>query len=141
MLQKLSRGESKSIAKYLVVGVCSFATEYASFVSLTSGLGIDYRVANIISVLLAFVVNFLLNRYFVFEQSGPLASKNTARQLSRYSLLVGFNIIASTTLIGWLLHLGVASYIAKLIAIVMTTSWTYILYKKVIFTHQHKDTQ
>jgi putative flippase GtrA len=125
--------QKRAFVRYGFVGGASFIVEYSSFLLLYGSIGIDYRIANIGSMLLSLSFNFILNRRMVFGIKGAFLSKKTSVHLTKYLALAVFNILMSTLVIGALVHWGVKEYVAKLIAIMLVVSWTFIIYKTIIF--------
>jgi len=103
------------------------------FVALTSLLKIDYRLSNVISIVAAVSLNFVLNRNYVFENTNIIVNSRNSKQFIKYIVLLLFNMIMSTVIVGSLISMGIKSYISKLISIIMIVSWTYFVYKTVIF--------
>ena len=132
-MKMLSTIDIRQLLKYVFTGGLSFAIEYSSFLLFASFMKIDYRLSNIASMLIALSINFYLNRRYVFMANGGLESSSVSTQFIKYIILLVFNIIASTAIIGLLVDREVEKYIAKLIAVMLVVSWTYLAYKLVIF--------
>lgn len=117
------------LLRYVLAGGLSFSFEYAVFISVVYGFGLDPATGQAISYISTLIVNFLLLRSWAFK------SKDGAKiqHLVKYCLLVVFNLPATTLLIGWLTAVGLAALIAKIIVVVLTTVWNYIVYDKLIF--------
>lgn len=112
---------------YLIVGGGSALIDIGLFQALYS-FGIHPIPANVTSLLISTVFNFLMNRNVTFKSTA-----NPARSLILYLLLLAFNICFSSTAINLMIGYGIHSLIAKLIALVCTTSWNFVLYRKVVF--------
>ncbi len=113
-------------------GALSFCVENLFFNLFFYIVALNYVASNIGSISIALVVNFFVNRYFVFQ----LVKGNSIKQFVRYLILVACNLTVSTLLIGMLLQAGVEGYIAKFVVTVIIVCWTYIIYNKVIFKEQ-----
>ncbi|HHX17239.1 MAG TPA: GtrA family protein [Clostridium sp.] len=88
-----------------------------------------YLFANAIAYVVAFWVNFLLNRYWSFK-----SKVNIFKQLRQYSILFIFNLIATSALLYFLSdEIGIMPKISKILVMGMVVCWNFILYKKVIY--------
>lgn len=123
----------RRIFRYLFVGVITVIFEYSTFVVLNQLLHVNYKLSNVCSMIVAVLINFTLNKYFVFKIEPSSARSNTQIQFLRYIVLFLFNLMLSTFIIGLLVRTGLKTYIAKLVSICVITAWTYLIYKAVIF--------
>lgn len=114
---------------YLFVGGLTFIVEFASFLLLREFVSLSVSASQIVSYSLALVFNFTCLRRFVFSAGSP----SSRRQLGRYLLLVIFNLIVSTLLIRWLVHVGLPPAVAKLGTIALVAVWNFIIYKRFVF--------
>lgn len=112
---------------YLLVGGTSAAIDVGVF-QLFYFFGCRVAVANLISLTVSTAYNFLLNKNITFN-----SATNPIKSLVLYILLLIFNYCFSSCAIGALIDFGVYSAVAKIIALVITTTWNFVLYRKVIF--------
>jgi len=119
------------IIKYVVSGAISFGVENGSFLFLFYAWQVNVAVANVLSIAVALLVNFALNKYFVFNNAS--SSLKTRHQFARYVPLVSFNVLVSTLLVSALVHWRVPGFIAKPSVTLVVASWTYLAYKRFIF--------
>jgi putative flippase GtrA len=75
-------------ARFLVVGLVSFAFDYGLFFVLFHYFGVQYIVASTISFSLSLILNYFLTLKFVFEAK---KDRNVALEFAIY---VGLNIVA-----------------------------------------------
>lgn len=120
------------LVRFGASGLATAATDYGTF-ALLYGLGAHLVVATISSLTAGFIMSFLLNKKVVFRTGQAGAASSTRRQLLFYSLLVAFNMLFTYAFIAVMQHMGISAYIAKGLAIVAITSWSFVLYKKIIF--------
>lgn len=129
MLKKII--ESKDIivqfSKYIGIGGFSAICELSLF-TIFERLGVSVFISNISSVIIATVINYLLNRFWAFK-----AKKSSIKSLVLYLCLFAFNITFSSNFIVFLSNTGVNSIIAKLISMILITLWNFVLYKKIVF--------
>lgn len=118
------------VLRYVTAGGLSFLFEYAVFIFVVYGFGFGPEVGQAISYILTLIVNFVLLRSWAFKSKDR---DNIRHHLVKYCLLVVFNLPATTILIGWLTAVGLAALIAKIVVVVLTTVWNYIVYDKLIF--------
>lgn len=120
---------SRSFRRYLFVGFSTVAIDYALLVLFrhffTSGLVSAVSIAYWTSI----AYNFTLNRYWSFEASSGMVP----RQLFLYGCLLIFNYLVTLGIVWGLESMGLSEYIAKLIALGVTVTWTYLFYKKIVF--------
>ncbi len=117
-------------ARFLVVGVASFAVDYGIFFVLFHYFDVQYIVASTISFTLSLVLNYFLTLKFVFEAR---PGRNVALEFAFY---IGLNIIALglNQLILFLTVdlLGVSPLIGKLIATAVVLVYNFISRKLLI---------
>jgi putative flippase GtrA len=101
-------GRSRGV-RFLTVGVLSVAVDTGSLYVLHGVLKVWLPVATALAYLVAFVVNFGLNRLWVFADNGQLFG-----QLWRYLLLVAVNLGATVLLVSGLAATGLPYLVAKL---------------------------
>lgn len=113
--------------RYLLVGGGSAAIDIGLFQALYS-FGIAVALANAVSLSISTVFNFLMNRNITFKSAA-----NPMRSAIAYLLLLVFNMLFSSLAITILIDIGLHSLPAKLAALACTTSWNFVLYRKVVF--------
>lgn len=113
--------------RYLLVGGGSAAIDVGLFQALYS-FGVEAALANVVSLSISTVFNFLMNRNVTFKSAA-----NPVRSVVAYLLLLAFNMAFSSFAITALIGFGWHSLLAKLVALACTTSWNFVLYRKVVF--------
>ncbi|MEU5880328.1 GtrA family protein [Spirillospora sp. NPDC047279] len=124
----LRRVLSHSFPRYLIIGGLSFAVDFGALYVAHGLLHIWLPVATTLAFLLAFVVNFGLNRVWAFESEG-----HVGRQLVLYLLLVALNTVLTVVVVSGLAALGVQYLIAKTVATAALTVLNYLAYRKWVF--------
>lgn len=125
---------SLHLTKYLVAGCAAFAAEYLSFYVMISSFGVALYVANTLSFCIGLMTSFLLNRLWTF--GGKQYSKGASHQLSFYIILATANLMLTNLLVAIFTNAGINPKIGKLIAMIVTSSWNFILFKYIIFRHK-----
>jgi putative flippase GtrA len=119
-----------SAVRYLFVGGSTFVIDVGLLILLREKFHFSLTAANTISYWTAIIYNFVLNRWWSFSA----AEKNSLRRhASTYLILLIFNYLFSSvfiSVVGHVMHAG----IAKALAVLIQMSWTYLVYKRVIFT-------
>ncbi len=120
---------SKSFRRYVFVGASTVAIDYFVLVILRRGFsgGLVYSISA--AYWTSIVYNFTLNRYWSFEAAKGMIPK----QLFFYGCLLLFNYLVTLGVVWGLESLGLSEYIAKLFALALTITWTYVFYKKIVF--------
>ena len=121
---------NRKLLRYVLTGGLSFLFEYTVFIFVVYGFGLKPEVGQAVSYISTLIVNFLLLRSWAFRSKD---GDKIRQHLVKYCLLVVFNLPATTLLIGWLTAVGLAALIAKIVVVVLTTVWNYIVYDKLIF--------
>ncbi|SEK62027.1 GtrA family protein [Parapedobacter koreensis] len=57
------------LTKFVIVGLCCAAVEFGVFSFLVHIQAIDYLIANVIAVVIAIILNYVLSRKYVFQKS------------------------------------------------------------------------
>lgn len=118
-----------SLLRYIIIGGTTFALDFFLLVFLHSVTGINLLVAATVSYWLSIAFNFLANRYWSFGATDT----HIVKHLVSYLCLLGFNYLFTLAFLAVATEVGMHYTIAKVIAVAIQTSWTYIAYKKVIF--------
>lgn len=137
MSKKLShkdRVELKRIAEYLVTGGAWFWSGYAMFALCYSLLGLDIVPAKIISYTFGLIVNFVLERLWVFKAKDP--THQIEKVTGRYVALSVVNLGIDTLIVWGLAQAGVTPYIGQFVSAGFFTIWNYIWYKLWVFARQ-----
>lgn len=105
---------------------------------LLTHFGLDKLVANIISSTIAFVFSFFANKKYTFQTTDT----NIAREMVLFVIVTLTGLWVLQTAVIWLttplavaiLHnTSVALIASKLVATVVSMTWNYVLYSKLVF--------
>lgn len=122
---------------YAVVGFSAFCVEYFSFLALISLFdlgGYPILFAQIISFLLALIVNFYGSRYISFARSDTVYKHGLKRQVTLFLALAFINLMLSSLIIILMVYqLLISAELAKLITMAMVVMWNYLFLNRVIF--------
>ncbi|HKX23883.1 MAG TPA: GtrA family protein [Candidatus Saccharimonadales bacterium] len=121
----------KSVLKFLVVGVVSFAIDYGLLLILHDVFGAQLNVATTIAYLTGLMVNFTLNKVWTF--SAPKGAKQSAKQALQYGILVVFNLLATNIIVSAAEASNVGPEFSKPIATAAIMVLNYVVYQRIIF--------
>lgn len=117
-------------ARFLVVGLLSFAFDFGLFFVLFNYFGVQYLLASTISFSLSLVLNYFLTLRFVF-----VAQEGRNRALE-FTIYVGLNIVAlglnQLILFLAVAGLGASPLIGKLVATAVVLVYNFISRKLLI---------
>jgi putative flippase GtrA len=119
---------SGTVVRYVGVGVLSLVVDAGTLGLLYEVAGWPLWLATSAGFWLSFTVNFLANKYVTFG-----ARAHGARQLVRYSVLVGLNYLANLGLVTGLVALGLAAVPAKVIAVALLSILNFLAYRQWVF--------
>jgi len=137
MSERLAR-----ILRFVIVGCVNTAVDIALLFALTSA-GVSLVLANIVSTSVALGVSFVLNRRFTFRSFG-----RRGRQLALFLAvtLFGLWVLQPIVIQLTLTPLGnndiepsVALLIGKLLATVVSMTWNYVAYSRLVFRGDTRD--
>lgn len=119
----------RTLILYGIIGCIASGLDFITFTVLVSVTGINYILANCISVLVGIVTSFLLNRNFNFKV------RDKSRRRFVIFLLVGLSGLALSNIILWICinQLGVKEIVSKLLSIGLVVFFQFLLNKNVTF--------
>ena len=128
---------SRTLGRFVIVGGLNTALDFGILIGLTM-LGLDKIVANIISSTTAFIFSFFANKKYTFKTTDT----NVAREMVLFVIVTLFGLWVLQTLVIWLTTpMAVAIFhdtsyaliASKLLATVVSMTWNYLLYSKLVF--------
>jgi putative flippase GtrA len=120
---------SHPLVRYILVGGSTFVLDLGLLILLKEKAGFSLALATSIAYWVAIIYNFILNRYWTFSVS---ERENLHRHILNYLVLLGFNYLFTVlfvSIVGRHIYFG----LAKAIAVIIQTTWTYFVYKNYIF--------
>jgi putative flippase GtrA len=120
----------KEILRYILAGGLSFVFELAILVTLKNVAGLSATISTAIAFWFGLAASFLLQKIFAFKDYEKTLGK-ISKQIGSYMILVGFNYIFTILFVSFFPE---KYYIyTRTIALILTTCWNYLIYKKIIF--------
>jgi putative flippase GtrA len=123
----------RQFIRYAVSGLVAFGVEYGSFYLLFVVGGMYLLAANALSFCCGLITAFMLNRLWAF--SAHEYNKKASHQFGFYATLALVNLFLTLAIVAGLKWLGIKPTVGKLIAMVITSSWNFLLLKFWIFAH------
>jgi putative flippase GtrA len=120
-----------SLVKYIVVGLSAVVVDYGTFYLFYSSATVPLFIANSSGFLLGLATSFALNRAWTFKTD--TYSKKATHQLASYVTLAFVNLILTNLIVEVLTKLSINPLLSKLLAIIVTTSWNYLIFNLIIF--------
>ncbi len=123
--------------RFGAVGIINTALDFG-LLFIFKSLGIPVEVANIMSTGIAFIFSFFANKKYTFKATGT----NVVREMVLFVAVTLFGLwvlqtaVISLTLpmtTGLLHDKNLALLASKLIATLVSLTWNYILYDKLVF--------
>ncbi len=128
---KNNRKTAKQIAEYLISGGAYFWSGYLAFFIFDKGLHWSLFYAKIGADLVGWIVNYLLQRYWVFK-SDDLDKHKTA-VTGRYLIITAVDFLIDYVIVKSLKNFGVSPYIGQFVSSGFFTIWNYFWYKYWVF--------
>ena len=118
----------KEILKFSASSFIGFLTDYLIYLIL-SMLSFKVTTANIVARVVSSVVNFTINRKFVFKSKGPLI-----KDAIKYFLLAALILVFNTALLNFFVHgLNINKLVAKIITEICLYFFSWIVQRLLVF--------
>ena len=120
---------SHPFVRYVFVGGTTFVLDFTILFFLHAKLGLGLALSTTVAYWFSILYNFLLNRFWTFNatEKGELS-----KHILLYGILLGFNYLFTVmfvSIVSNFIYFG----LAKVLAVGIQISWTYLIYKKYIF--------
>lgn len=128
------KNETRRIVEYAISGGAWFWSGYAMFAICFSVFELGVVPSKIISYVFGLTVNFILQRFWVFESRD--ARKNLDKVTGRYMVLAVINLAIDTAIVWLLAQAGITPYIGQFVSAGFFTVWNYLWYKAWVFARK-----
>lgn len=135
-LSKNNRRNLKQVIQYSITGGAWFWSGYAMFALCYSVFGLDIVPSKIISYVFGLIVNFVLERFWVFDSHD--SRKNLDKVTGRYIVLSIINLAIDTVIVWSLNKVGISPYIGQFVSAGFFTIWNYLWYRLWVFARKSK---
>ncbi len=130
-LKKKQEREVKRITEYMVSGGAFFWSGYGAFFVFDRLLGWTLFWATSTSYIIGWTVNYLLQRYWVFNN--PKLAHHELEVTERYIFISLVNLVVNYLIIEGLKNMGITPYIGQFVSSGFFTMWNYFWYKHWVF--------
>lgn len=139
-LKKSERREVKRITEYLVSGGAYFWSGYLVFFVIDKLLHGSFFWAKSVSTLVGWSVNYILQRYWVFNN--PKLKKHQTEVTNRYAIITLVDFVLDYFIVFSLRHVNVGGfsinpYIGQFVSAGFFTIWNYLWYKYWVFPEKY----
>jgi putative flippase GtrA len=122
--------------RYLFVGSTTFVLDFGILYVLHGLLKLNLAGSTSVAYWVSISYNFILNRHWTFDVHEKESLK---RHITTYFALLVFNYLFTVTFVS-VIGVHVSYIITKALAVIISMSWTYIVYKKYIFVSANRKT-
>lgn len=123
-------------AEYMIAGGAYFWVGYGAFFILDKGLHQNLFVTTMVSNVIGWTVNFLLQRYWVFKN--PHHSEHMGQTTGRYVFITLVDFGLNYLILAGLKNVGITPYIGQFISSGFFTVWNYLWYRFWVFPERYK---
>jgi putative flippase GtrA len=128
----------KKAVRFAAVGVLNTGIDFALFTLLVHGAGWAPVHANVVSYGTGILNSFVLNKFWTFRDSTPLA--RSAVPFARF-LVINFSSLALSTAVVALLVAVLPPVGAKAVSIVVVFAWNFTLTRRFVFAEAREARQ
>lgn len=139
MKQRKNTPKKKELTRflqYLISGGAYFWSGYAMFFVCDQLFGLDLWWAKLIANLTGWTVNYVLQRYWVFNN--PRLQQSQKQVTTRYIALTAFNFILDYFIVRALQDFGLTPYLGQFVSAGFFTGWNYLWYRFWVFPEASK---
>jgi putative flippase GtrA len=130
-LKNSQKREVKRFAEYMISGGAYFWTGYMVFFVIDKGVHGSFFWAKSVSTLAGWTVNYLLQRYWVFNNA-KLRTHQT-EVTGRYVCITLLDFVLDYLIVYGLKQAGITPYIGQFVSSAFFTGWNYVWYKYYVF--------
>ena len=115
----------------MISGVAFFWTGYLVFFLCDKVVGLNLFWAKLIANIIGWIVNYILQRYWVFNNKN--LKKNQTKVTGRYIFITLVNFGLDYLIVAGLKSAGLTPYLGQFISAGFFTVWNYLWYKLWVF--------
>lgn len=125
----------RQIVEYLISGGAYFWSGYLAFFVMYQWLHWTLWWAKISADIVGWIVNYLLQRYWVFNN--PQLAKHKIDVTGRYLIISGVDFVIDYFIVKILNLHGLSPYIGQFVSAGFFTVWNFLFYKFWVFPNRH----
>lgn len=133
---KNQRREVTRIVEYFISGGAYFWSGYLMFFFIDKGLHGPFFWAKSVSTLFGWTINYLLQRYWVFNN--PKLKKHQTEVTGRYIFITLVDFVLDYFIVYGLKLVGISPYIGQFVSSGFFTIWNYLWYRFWVFPDKFK---
>ena len=122
--------------EYMISGGAYFWSGYLIFFIADRGLGWSLWWAKLSANIVGWLVNFMLQRYWVFRN--PHLKGHLAETSGRYAVITLINFGLDYLIVATLKGMGLTPYLGQFVSAGFFTVWNYLWYRFWVFPETHK---
>jgi len=130
LINKSKRVLELQFIRYLIIGGISFIIDFTLFNFFVFGLSIEPLPANMTSIAISVLFNFIMSNYWTFKAGGNSKRKKIVKYLS----IIALNYLINNTILYLLItYTSLHVAVIKIMVTILQISWTFMLYKVWVF--------
>jgi putative flippase GtrA len=119
----------RQFIKYVITGLASLAAEISLIYFFTEIVKLWYIYSNSLALLVAFIINFYLNRFWAFH-----SQQSFVKQFISSGILFALNLVVENVLMYSFTDIAHLYYLfSKALTTGMSALWDFFLYKYIIY--------
>ncbi len=126
-----NRKELIRVVEYMISGGAYFWTGYGVFFVADKVFHLNLWWAKLAANVIGWIINYLLQRYWVF-QSSKLNDQKT-KVTTRYAIITLADFVIDYLIVWGLKQMGITPYIGQFASSAFFTIWNYVWYKYWVF--------
>lgn len=130
-LKKKQQKEVTRLTEYLISGGAYFWAGYGMFFIADQVLHLNLWWAKLLANVFGWVVNYLLQRYWVFNN--PKLAKHKTEVTTRYIIITLVDFVLDYLIVWSLQQFGITPYIGQFVSSGFFTVWNYVWYRWWVF--------
>jgi len=135
-LKKQQQRELTRFGEYLFSGGAYFWSGYLMFFIFDKGFHTAFFWSKSVSTLFGWSVNYLLQRFWVFNN--PRLKKHRTQVTGRYITITLVDFVLDYLIVYGLKRVGITPYLGQFISAGFFTGWNYLWYKLWVFPEKFK---
>ncbi|HUC89565.1 MAG TPA: GtrA family protein [Patescibacteria group bacterium] len=128
---RFARADLIQFIEYFIGGSSYFWSGYITFAIFYSAFGWNWLFAKMVSDVVGWTINYLVQRYWAFNSPG--LSRREGVTAGKYALLTVFNLSLDYLIIWSLKQIGISPYIGFFLSAGFFTVWNYLWYRFWVF--------
>lgn len=120
-----------TLSRYIFIGGASFAIEACAIFLFIHAAHFSSVLSVALSFWVGLIISFILQKFFAFRDK-KVTVKHVAKQSIAYAILITINYLFT---LGFVVVFETITgvFIARTLALIITTIWNFIVYSKIIF--------